>query len=245
MNKETLGERDYPIHSSGLPIPPPPPAFLLHGTQTSFLLKPHPEYPHEWNPTKPLALPGFPEFLTDFIPLDLSQNHTFCPPEVPLWHWPPHCSQTCLLFFNILNSTHLSIRCKSLKKHLLPQACFWDEWPLCSLIYISKLHILGCVWARLHRFVHSSLLHVCYDCRKHSAQVYLINRYRLERLQRFQTNDPEELTSPGTLWPGMAPAIRERHTSQGPWSYGEVVHLLYRPLELSQNERTALSWVVI
>lgn len=47
MNKEALGEGHYSIHSSGLPIPPPPPAFLLHGTQNSFLLKPHPEYPHE------------------------------------------------------------------------------------------------------------------------------------------------------------------------------------------------------
>lgn len=43
MNKEALGEGHYSIHSSGLPIPPPPPAFLLHGTQNSFLLKPYPD----------------------------------------------------------------------------------------------------------------------------------------------------------------------------------------------------------
>lgn len=181
MNKEALGEGHYSIHSSGLPIPPPPPAFFLHGTQNSFLLKPHPEYPHEWNPTEPSPLPGFPDFLTYSIPLDLPQNHPFSPPEVPQWHWPPHCSQMCRLFFNILNSTHLSIRCRSLKKHLLPQACFWHEWPLCSLIYVSKVHLLGCVWARLHRLytVHFSMLVMTAESTQHRS--YLIYRYRFER----------------------------------------------------------------
>lgn len=58
IKRETLGEGDSSIPLP-FPIPPPPPTFLLRVSQASFLLEPHPEYPHEWNPAKHLPLPGF------------------------------------------------------------------------------------------------------------------------------------------------------------------------------------------